>query len=197
MARRSLVTLAAALTLAALAGPGRAQEEPKPEASKAPEAPKAEQPAKRRSGVTLRVRLVISRFDGDKKVASLPYTLTVTVGGHSARMRMGVDTPIPVTVPSPSGGKPAANYQYRNVGTNIDCSANDLGDGRYQLNVSVENSSALGGTGSTQEGMPLFRTFNTTLSPALREGQSAQVIAATDPVTGEVMKIDVTLNAMK
>jgi hypothetical protein len=198
MARRSLVTLAAALALAALAEPGRAQEEPKPEAVKTKEAPKADRPTERRlPGASLRVQVVISRFDGDKKIASLPYTFLVNADGRSARMRMGVDTPVPVAMPNLGGGTPAASYQYRNVGTNLDCSARDLGDGRYQLQISVENSSALGGTGSTQEGMPLFRRFDTNLDPVLRDGQSTQMIASTDPVTGEVMKIDVTLNAVK
>jgi hypothetical protein len=31
----------------------------------------------------------------------------------------------------------------------------------------------------------------------LRDGQSAQMIASTDPVTGEVVKIDVTLNVVR
>ena len=101
MARRSLVTLAAALSLAALAIPGRAQEPPKPEAAPRPEAVKAsddrlsERPC--RSGPTVRVGLVIARYQGEKKVASLPYTLVVGTGGPTTRMRMGVDTPIPVT----------------------------------------------------------------------------------------------------
>jgi Flp pilus assembly secretin CpaC len=192
MTHRSLVTLAAALALAALAGLGRAQEEPK--AAEAKDSPKADRRAERRlPGATLRVQVVISRFDGDKKVASLPYTFNVNADGRSARMRMGVDTPIPVTT---TAGAPAT-YQYRTVGTNLDCSARDLGDGRYQLQISVENSSALAGTGSTQEGMPLFRRFDTNLDPLLRDGQGTQVITSTDPVTGEVMKIDVTLNVVK
>jgi len=197
MAHRPLVTLAAALALAALAGPGRAQEEPKPEAAKAQEEPKADRTTERRPGATLRVQLVISRFERDKKVASLPYTFTVNADGRSARMRMGVDTPVPVAMPNLSGGPAAASYQYRNVGTNLDCTARDLGDGRYQLQISVENSSTLAGTGSTPEGMPLFRRFDTKLDPALRDGQSMQVIASTDPVTGEVVKIDLTLNVVK
>ena len=44
---------------------------------------------------------------------------------------------------------------------------------------------------------PLFRTFNISLDPMLRDGQSIQAVASTDPVTGEVVKIDVTLNVVK
>jgi hypothetical protein len=214
MTRRMLSTCVAAALLA-LPGSGLAQEKPKPEAAK-PEAPKAdtakEGAADRRGpqGVTLRVQLVISRFQGERKVASLPYTLLVTTGGGRARMRMGVDTPVPVTSTSDSG-KQTTSIQYRNVGTNIDCAAWDKGDGRYQLSIGVENSSALAlekgpssGVGSgaplvdaNPTGSPLFRRFDANLDAWLRDGQSVQTIASTDPVTGEVVKIDVTMNVIR
>jgi len=102
------------------------------------------------------------------------------------------------------------SIQYRNVGTNIDCAAWDKGDGRYQLSIGVENSSALalekGPSGGNPggppvdagpTGIPLFRRFDANLDPWLRDGQSLQTIASTDPVTGEVVKIDVTLNVVR
>lgn len=92
---------------------------------------------------------------------------------------------------------PAASYSYRNVGTSLDCTARDLGEGRYQLLLGVENSSAVTGVGSNVEGVPLFRRFETSLDPILRDGQSVQTIASTDPETGEVVRIDVTLNVVK
>jgi Bacterial type II and III secretion system protein len=211
MTRRMLSTAVAAALLA-LPGVTHAQDKPKPEAAK-PEAPKAdtakEGAAERHGpqGVTLRVQLVISRFQGERKVASLPYTLLSTTGGGRARMRMGVDTPVPVTSTSESG-KQTTSIQYRNVGTNIDCGAFDKGDGRYQLNISVENSSALAfekGPSSGNPppveggptGVPLFRSFNTSFDLLLRDGQSLQTVASTDPVTGEVVKIDVTMNVVR
>jgi hypothetical protein len=212
MTRRMLSTVVAAALLA-LPGIGRAQEKPKPEAAK-PETPKAEAPKegaaepKGPNGITLRVQLVISRFQGERKVASLPYTLLVTTGANRARMRMGVDTPVPVTSVSDSG-KQTTSIQYRNVGTNIDCLALDKGEGRYQLSIGVENSSALAlekGPSSgvnpppvdaNPTGSPLFRRFDANLDPWLRDGQSIQAIASTDPVTGEVVKIDVTLTVVR
>jgi hypothetical protein len=201
MPRRLVVTLASAIAAALLAVPSRAQDTPKPEPPKPGEAAR---PAERRApGATLRVQVVISRFQGEKKVASLPYTLSVTVEGRPVRMRMGVDTPVAVAmgVSTPDGAKPmTTSLQYRNVGTNIDCSARDAGEGRYQLMLSVENSSAyLGGplADANATGSPLFRRFDTNIDPVLRDGQSIQAIASTDPVTGEVVKIDVTLNVVR
>lgn len=198
MTRRLAVTLATALSAASLALPSRAQETAKPETMKTPEAFKSE---RRMPGAMLRVQVVIARFKGETKVASLPYTFSVTVEGRSARMRMGVDTPVAVTTAAADSSKPATtSLQYRNVGTNIDCSARDAGDGRYLLQLAIENSSAyLGGplADANSTGGPLFRRFDAHIDPVLRDGQTIQTIASTDPVTGEVVKIDVTLNVVK
>jgi hypothetical protein len=216
MARRSLVILATVLALVGLALPGRSQEAPKAEAPK-PEAVKApdERPGERGGmpGSTVRVSLVIARYQGDKKVASLPYTLVVGTGGARTRMRMGVDTPIPVTsvtVSEQGGSKPSTSFQYRNVGTNVDCAVwerSRLGEAGqpekvYRLSLSVENSSAFSGpdarvAGGGFEGAPLFRRFETAIDVGLHDGQTMQTIASTDPVTGEVVKIDVTLNVVR
>jgi hypothetical protein len=191
MTRRMLFPLTVAVLV--LPRPVHAQETPKPEAAR------SETRVERRGGpsATLRVQLVITRFQGEKKLASLPYTFVVTAGGSRARMRMGVDTPVPATTTASDTGKPMTSYQYKTVGTNIDCGASDQGDGRYQLAIGVENSSALTGVGASVEGVPLFRRFETNLDPLLRDGQSVQTVASTDPVTGEVVKIDVTMNLVK
>jgi hypothetical protein len=198
MTRSMLTALALAAAVLVLPARARAQETPKPEATKPAEAPRADGGSERRGpGVTLRVQLVISRFQGEKKLASLPYTLVVTTGDARARMRMGLDTPIPVTSTA-EGGKQTTSIQYRTVGTNIDCTASDRRDGVYQLNIGVENSSALPGAAGNVEGAaPIFRRFETNIVSLLRDGQTIQTIASTDPVTGEVVKIDVTMNVVR
>jgi hypothetical protein len=189
MTRRSLVPLAVAATLLAVPGRARAQEAPKPDAAK------AESAAERRGPTAnLRLQLVITRFQGEKKVASLPYAFVVTAGGEWTKMRMGVDTPIPMSV-LPDAKTPPS-FQYKNVGTKIDCRASARGEG-YQVFLGVENSSALTGSGASAVEAPLFRRFETSLDLFLRDGQSVQTVASTDPVTGEVVKIDVTMNVVK
>jgi hypothetical protein len=157
--------------------------------------------------VTLRVQLVLTRQQGEKKTGSLPYSFTTTTSGEWTRMRMGVDTPIPIGPGRPAAagegtGTPAVpvSFQYRSVGTNIDCRARDAGDGRFALFLKVENSSAMTGPGVGQGlvgGVPLFRRFEISVEPVLRDGQSIQTVASTDPVTGEVVKIDVTMTVVK
>jgi hypothetical protein len=201
MVRRTIPSLALA-ALIVLPGLGLAQEKPKADAGKEGA---ADRPVIQ--GVALRVQLVISRFQGDKKLASFPYTIVATTGGGPTRMRLGVDTPVATL--SGSDGKQTTTIQYRTVGTNIDCQARDWGEGRYLLNIGVENSSALplekgpssGGAppavDANPTGSPLFRRFDTNVAVLLRDGQSVQTTASTDPVTGELVKIDVTMNVVR
>ena len=208
MACRSLVTLVAAVAVVALATPVLAQEAPKPEAGKATD---AATPRPKKVATLLRAQIVIARYQGERKVASVPYTVLLTADDQKVLLRMGVEVPIAVVSFSRTDdGKsiPSTSFQYRNVGTNIDCWASDRsGDGIYQLGLNVESSSVYTAAenrsaGGLSEGgnvpdRPLFRTFNVRLYPVLRDGQGIQAVASTDPVTGEVVKIDVTLNVVK
>jgi len=201
---RSSIAAAAALALGLVAPRAWAQETAKPE----PEAQKVEkrtsQDVRCTPGAALRVQVLITRVQDAKKQASLPYTFVVSARPSQScaythvRMRMGVDTPVPTFV-SESGNPPQRSVQYKTVGTNIDCSADDLGDGRYKLFLVVENSSALPGDKSAGDlaEYPLFRRFEMSLDPILRDGQKAETVTSTDPVTGEVVKIEVTLNVVK
>jgi hypothetical protein len=208
MLRRLALTLASAIAAALVAVPSRAQETPKPETTKTPE---AATPRTRKAPTLLRVQIAISRYQGERKLASVPYTLLLTTDERKARVRMGVEVPIAVATfakgeDAKSG--PVTSFEYRNVGTNIDCWAEDrTGEGLYQLVLNVESSSIYASSESrTASGLneaglapdrPLFRTFNVSLNPTVRDGQSVQTVASTDPVTGEVVKIDVTLNVVR
>lgn len=142
----------------------------------------------------LRVQLVVSRHLGEKKVSSQPYVLWVTANDRkNTNLRMGIE------VPTPTG---AGAFGYRNVGTNIDCSASSAEGGGFTLNVNLSDSSVHfeakpGAESSTRTGAPSFRAFTANFSILLRDGQTAQYASATDPVTGEVMKVDATLNVLK
>jgi hypothetical protein len=147
----------------------------------------------------LKVQVVIARYQGEKKISSMPYTLTSNANSH-ANLRMG--TRIPVTmaaVTTPKEAPAPAPIQYQDVGTNIDCSPTALDDGRYLLLISLEDSSIYPddapATGS--RGNPSFRSFRATNSMVLKTGETGQFTTATDKVTGETVKVDVTLTVLK
>jgi hypothetical protein len=142
----------------------------------------------------LEVQIVFTKYQGAKKLSSLPYTLTVNAGDNRVtRLRLGIEIPV-------KGAEGKA--QYRNVGTNIDCSAEAMED-RFKVNLNLEQSSvySIGGETSTRAeertDPPLFQSFSVNLSAVLGDGQTVEHTAATDPVTGEVQKISVTLKVLK
>ena len=45
--------------------------------------------------------------------------------------------------------------------------------------------------------MPAFRNFTSNFNILLKDGQTAQYASATDPVSGETLKVDVTINVLK
>ena len=98
------------------------------------EKPKADERAA--SFSPLKVQIVVTEFEGDKKVKSLPYTMFFAAGSHRdsevAKLRVGSRVPV---YTGKDGG-----FQYVDIGTNLDCRAERLDDGRYALQLSLERS---------------------------------------------------------
>ena len=187
--------------LAALLAPPLVAQEPAPPPGQSGAARKIPAP------IPLKVTVVLSRYQGDKRVSSMPYVLGVMASGWGAgpktTLRMGVEVPVTMTTFGGDGKTtPVSSYNYRSVGTNIDCGAtfDEAVPGLFQLAVTVSDSSLGLDTpkgGAAAPNVPSFRNFNSAFTALLREGQTMQYTSATDPVTGEVMKIDITAAVMK
>lgn len=137
----------------------------------------------------LEVELVLSRYQGDERVANLPYTLRLSEGtDRSTRLRVGVEVPVRT-------GEGAV--QYRNVGTQIDCTAvaSPEAGGAVELRLSIEHSAVVPAADADApfQGAPMFSTFQLRSVVELHRGESAELVGSTDPVTGEVMRIRLTL----
>jgi hypothetical protein len=168
----------------------------------AQEKSKTEEKAETRHDVMpLRVQVVIAEYEGDKKLTSLPYTLLVNAEspnrGPKASIRMGLRVPINMG---------ANQFQYQDVGTNLDAWATKSEDGRFSLHLAVDRSStyasdanrgAATGGSDIKAAQPVIQGFRTELDLLLRDGQSMQTTAATDPVSGRVTKVDVSINVLK
>jgi len=154
--------------------------------------------------VPLRVTVVFSEYDGEKKLSSLPYALFVKADENShfvGRVRMGVKVPIW------TGVKDSA-IQYQDIGSNLDCYAQAAEDGKYFLDLSLERSSIYPSSSGKEEypaaskpddqpHAPLVRAFRANLVLMLRDGQTTQNTIATDPLNGHIVKVEVTLNVVK
>ena len=155
--------------------------------------------------VSLKLSLVFSRYQGEKKISSVPHTLwaTATDGRTPTTLRLGTQIPVPSAVFGKDGEK-TQSYNYRDVGTNIDVNASTAVDGFYKIQITITDSSvyypdqsepAARSTAST--GAPAFRNFNSSFTLMMRDGQTAQSTAVTDPVSGQTIKLDATLNVQK
>jgi hypothetical protein len=154
--------------------------------------------------VSLKVSLVFSRFQGDKKISSIPHTVMVSADGTRTSLRLGTQIPVPTSMVNDKGEK-SQTYSYRDVGTNIDCTALAVPqDGTYKLSITISDSSVYypdqseaAARSVTATGAPAFRAFNTTFVVVLHDGQAAPTTSVTDPISGQVIKVDATINVQK
>jgi hypothetical protein len=156
----------------------------------------------------LRVQVVFTEYEGEKKISSLPYTLLVNADsprGPKASIRMGLRVPVPVS--TASSGVPA-QIQYVDVGTNLDGWASREESGRFVLHLSLERSSSYPSGGAAQKSLAagasellstqlVIQQFRSEVDLVMRDGQTIQSTMASDPVSGRVSKVEVTLNILK
>ena len=210
--RDNLTKMAAEQAAATAEAAARAQLKVAEEARKKAEAADLERIAKANDVVPVDVEIVISRFQGDKKTSSLPYTLTVNAKDVSenfrplTQLRMGGRVPLPTfQAPlgpdgkSPTGMVGGGPVSYEEVGTNIDARARPMGDGRFELTIMVSDTAVAASQAPPSGGaaLPVIRTFRSSNNLVLRDGQTRQFTAAADRITGEVVKVDVTLKVAK
>lgn len=179
----------------------RAQDKPKQE-------PKSEVPT-----TPVKVTVVFTEYEADKKTKSLPYTLYVnapdTTELKSGWVKLRVGSRVPVYI---GGNGNTGNITYVDVGTNIDARAAHTPENHFLLSLRLERSWVEGDVlvpvqkppeatvpdphaGSFRE--PIVRQFTSELDLKLREGQTLESMMATDPISGKVMKVEVTLSAVK
>jgi hypothetical protein len=174
--------------------------------------PKAEDGQKAEVRTTpVKVQVVFTEFEGDKKVKSLPYTLYINAPDapewkSSSFVKLRVGSRVPIY----TGGN-MGSMTYMDVGTNIDARSAYSGDGRLLLQMNLERSwvegdvsvpvaKSDGSASETSSGhfrQPIIRNFRSELDLKLREGQSVESTMATDPIGGKVLKVDVSFTIVK
>jgi len=143
----------------------------------------------------LELEIVFNRYSGEKLVGSLPYKLLVRPDRRPGRVRTGVD--VPVRLQDEEGRE---KIDYRELGTNIDCRAETLGRGLYGVDCTFQHSSLFSPESGAATGVeagasspPLFRSFSSRADFVLSDGQTEQYTLAADPMSGEILRIDVSL----
>jgi len=183
--------------------------------SSAQDKPKADDSQKTEVRTTpVKVQIVFTEFEGDKKLKSLPYALYINApdapewksGGSSSWVKLRVGSRVPAYTGGPTG-----NMTYLDVGTNIDARSAYTAEGRLSLYLNLERSwvegdvsvpvaKSDGSASETSSGhfrQPIIRNFRSELDLKLREGQSVESTMATDPIGGKVLKVDVSFTIVK
>lgn len=155
--------------------------------------------------VPLKVTVVITRHKSDKAqtvVSRLPFEMWVNTGSN-ATLRFDSSMPVPTTTFAQQDGAnkttPVTSFTYRSMGTSLTVSdARAQGDGRFMITLSIEDSQIVPAADQIAGGPTTgTQTHRSQASPILRDGQTVLHSLVTDRVTGDMTRIEVTLNVVK
>jgi hypothetical protein len=150
----------------------------------------------------VKVQIVFTEYDGEKKISSMPYAFTVIsdekVGGnYSTSLRTGIRVPIELESKD-------QKTTYLDIGTNIDCGIRTEDEGRFHVYLIFDRSALHPNKSSEGErlvaspgGQPVIRQFRTSENLMLKDGQSSENLLSTDPLTGHTLRVTVTINVQK
>lgn len=193
------IRTAAFLLLALLSPLVRAQDKPKPE----------ERPKSEIQTTPIKALIVFTEYDSDKKIKSLPYTIYINAPVATDLSPGWVKLRIGNRVPVYTGKE---QFSYFDVGTNIDARAAHTPEGPFHMYLILERSSVEGEVlvpmqkppeqttpdphaGSFHQ--PVVRQFRSELDLKIREGQVLESTMATDPVSGKVLRVEVSVSVVK
>ena len=154
--------------------------------------------------IPVKVDVTLSRYQGDKKISSLPFSLFANAAPGNSRqvqMRMGIEVPAGLRTITSGTDTKTTEMQYRSVGTNIDCSVTRLDDTHFSVFVNVNDSSIYSADGDAKNMKTVdpvaIRTFLASNTVILRDGQTLLFGSGTDKIRGETLQVEVTLTPVK
>jgi len=173
------------VALLVAAGPGaRAQDSARPEPQAAEKLP----------GKRLRVQFVETRQQGEATTASRPWSLLLHADAGRARLFIGTQAAITWNE------KDGPTTIFKNVGVTAEVTVTTLPDGRFAVDGWFEASQRRRmptgpGEAPVTAGNPILQAVQAQARLTLREGETVPIASAVDPVTGEVVRIDLALVA--
>jgi hypothetical protein len=124
---------------------------------------------------------------------------------------MGAQVPLPTMGTPTVDGKPVTGMlntnpvTYKEIGTFIDADAKWLEGGAFELQISVSDTSLYrrsqnppaGAEQIDDMGLPVLRTFTASNRVVMKDGQTKQFMLAADRISGDTLRVDVTLKVAK
>ena len=145
------------------------------------------------AGPRLRVRFLETRLLGDKTTTVQIALLTLHTGDKPANVFVGTQVALRTS------DKGAPTVTFKNAGVQAEVRAQALPGSRYRLEASFERASVLaasGGAAAPSNGdNPVLQVVKGESRIVLREGETVPFASAVDPVTGEVVRVDIAVDA--
>lgn len=148
----------------------------------------------------LKIDFLLTEYNGQQTISNTAYHLGMEAGPdqREGKIRMGVKVPV---------AQGNNDFQYMLIGTDIDCAVKTLGDGSYDLHLIISRSSIYAETSNGSQAQaetphpigthPVIQQFSTDFPLNMHDGETAEGTSATDPFSGHVLKINVTLHVVK
>ena len=161
----------------------------------AQDAPAAKpQEAEKAPGKRLRVQFQETRQQGEAKAASRPLSLLLHADAGRGRLFIGTQAAITWTE------KDGPTTIFKNVGVTAEVSVTTLPDGRYAVDGWFETSQRRRmptgpGEAPVTAGNPILQAVQAQARLTLGEAETVPIASAVDPVTGELVRIDLALVA--
>jgi len=141
-------------------------------------------------GVPVRLNLVLTRYQGEKKTSSRPYVLTASADENASSASLFAGSQVPLRTSGTNG----PTLVYKDVGVKVNGLVRPAGEGRFRLSIKFDDTSVVADAKGADE---LMRAFAGEAVVFLRDGETAPFASATDPATGETVKAEVTLTVLK
>jgi hypothetical protein len=143
-----------------------------------------------------RLRLQFQEIRQREEAAGSSRTSSLLLHADTGWARLFLGSELTIT----QNEKEATTTVFKDVGLSARVNVETLPDGRYRLTVDYEDSQKRGLTverapSPVTAGNPVLQAVKTRSDLVLREGESLALASAVDPVTGEVVRVDIALTA--
>jgi hypothetical protein len=145
--------------------------------------------------IVLKMTVTLSRYTGEKKTSSLPFVLML-VSGDERPTTVQMSSQVAI----PQGGIPGNPFTSQNIGTSMSATAKLLEGGLCNLALTISDTQLVTESGASApelKGLSRIQSFTSSPRLILRDGATVSYNAGTDKFTGEIVKVDVTMNIVK
>lgn len=141
-----------------------------------------------------RLDYVLRELDGSKEVSRRAYTVMARTDGSYKALRTG--TRVPIATGVTTGATTNTQFQYIDVGVNIDTQAHENANGLW-LEVTAELSSIADGDAPTHAGGPMVRQWKGSGNVAVTPGKPTVVFSGDDATSNRKFELMVTATQLR